>query len=358
MIKKYNRYKINYFIGGSSESKDSNQHTTLNDNIIFFFRDIYLKLKSENYTSYQKILPLLCLNIPNQLLRNIMNNNQGNYLNYLDSIDYSEKPDVLRVYHRGFFKLKNVNLNEATIYAEMYGLDLNSDLQKNIFNQIIRPVDIAKQIIFYQNLSPIAKEMFTLQKRSPDKLKFFRLSPVDMMEKLDLHQVKLLNIFSNIYYNIPGITDDFFVYRCETLWEGTREMIQKYFEQDKKIYTFNGVTSTSTDPRIGYSFNKIFNYPDDQKIIFKIKIPKETKVIVPSVNCNNLEDLENCIDPEFEILLFNRAKIRILSIKENKTVNFYPSETMRGYDINMNRPIQKTFKYFVTAEFIKYEYFY
>ena len=65
---------------------------------------------------------------------------------------------------------------------------------------------------------------------------------------------------------------------------------------------------------------------------------------------------DNNIDPEFEVLLFNNAIIKILKIDVNKTVTFFPSETLIS-DIDISQPINKRFDYYVTAEFLGYNQF-
>lgn len=380
---------------GGSEKKTNNMELTRSEE---FYNNLFEQLHSHvKHELYKEVLPTLYTKIDKInlaglfFLENITNFQVENYQvlhrSIMNSINYYQQSDSnkLLVYDKSFFKLKTIPNDMITIYAEMRDITINGDISdsnevesiQNIFyKHMLSPADLVAQTIFYQALSEIAKLMFEMQKRSPEYLQFFR-EKIEYIGKtlVDTGETKLgnnllygvnidlvkFNILANIYHYIPPLIDNCVVYRCETLWHGNLELLKNYSETKtgQIKYIFNGVTSTSADPRVGYSFNKLFHEEDSKKVIFKIIIPSGSKVIVPSV-CyydTNVNITESTIDAEFEILLFNRAIIRIDNIEINKTIRFYPSETLDDNEFNLSQPMEKTFGYFVTGYFLGYDQF-
>ena len=359
----------------------------LTPNGVEFYQQLYEKLYHVLREDPDVFLENLYYKIPTNILpSNFFINDIYEIQNYDDKINdiasnlkisYNYVENSLQVYDRAFFNLKNIsNLEHIKIYAQMREINISDNpdnheimsIQDTIFKQMISPIDIATQITFFQSLNDTSKRMFFMQKKNPDYLKFFRNKLSIMSNDLDIDgefdpdasinnkidNIVNFNILANLYTYVPPLQEQCVVYRCEDIWSNTRTMINGYLNSNPQVnlYEFNGVTSTSTDPRMGYSFNKLFFSPK-KKVIFKIFIPKNSKVLIPSVSKYYTD---NNIDPEFEVLLFNNAIIKILKIDVNKNVTFFPSETLIS-DIDISQPINKRFDYYVTAEFLGYNQF-
>ncbi len=241
--------------------------------------------------------------------------------------------------HKKYNKLRIVsfytmfNLNNSRIDIEKI-----KDFIKNIY---ISTNDYNNQVNFYNSLNKISKYAFNYHKKDPDtfsricrnsnvnsvKSKIVNSESTYLMNRLkstSFPKLRLMNRLYNLFYYVPILTKDIYVYRIENNFS------QSAIHQYSNEYTFRGFISTTNDPIVATTFNKMLRGSNQNKSIFLlwvIKIPAGSRVIIPSIGY--MED-----DSEVEILLKDNTKvnniIRMRNINKVFT-DLYPS------NVNENR---------------------
>lgn len=395
LSKKQTKKKNNLkYKGGSSQ-------ITIPELCYSFFKNIYIKIRNyiqeirevEN-CDINNLLRFLNIKMYTDVANKCLFDNQR----VPESIRLTpiNMSDGLYVYDKSLMNLKQLsreqlNRDLLNVYIEMYKLnemnqetpEMNQEIayyNQQIQENIISIIDIENQINFYNKLNSFSKKIFLLQKNTPDYVKVYRENGKNFLHKtkiitdnqistnnmntienmvtinqeleysnstgvLDKPTIRCLNVLRNIFYYIPPIEKYFYVYRVEKIWENIETLNDNFTLQGSSEYIFTGLTSTSCDPRLAFSFNKLQHISDDELVIFRILIPRGSRVIVPSVRENDFND------SEFEITLFDRAKIKISNIDENKNYKYLVSPTNEEYS---NEIKTRRIKYYIDAKFTGY----
>jgi len=370
---KYLKYKLKYnkLIAGSNRTQQCFK----------FYFQIYKEIKDIHESD--KIIRIINTVITPELF-NMCIGNLNFELPVSENVELSRTK--LQIYNMNLNKLLNIDIDNDDLlyYKSMYNIPINivGDIDENMIysinqhirNHIISQQDISNQYIYYNNLNDFSKKMYIMQKPDPNYLKIYRNKSYNNEEfkilskldgdfltifgnqelkrydndgnEMDRPFIHCFNTLFNIFEYSPPITKSFYVYRAEKIWNNITNLINEFIINSGRVYyRFNGFTSTSCDPRIGFSFNKLSSVTDDQRIIFKILIPEGSKIIIPSVY-NDFDD------PEFEILLGSDAIIRINNIIKDGTYKYLNSPTNED---NHNLKSTRNIKYFIEAEFLGYD---
>tara|TARA_B100001094_G_scaffold332597_1_gene405382 strand:+ start:22 stop:1209 length:1188 start_codon:yes stop_codon:yes gene_type:complete len=372
---KYLKYKTKYnkLIAGSNSAQQC----------FNFYHEIYKEIK--DIQESDKIIRTINTVITPELF-NICIGNLNFELSEIENIELSRTK--LQIYNMNLAKLVeiDVDIDDLLYYKSMYNIpfDINEinegviySINQYIRNHIISPQDIHNQYIYYNNLNDFSKKMYIMQKQDPDYLRIYRnksytneefkelsglntnaLQVILFNKELERYDnlgnemmkpfLKCFNNLFNIFEYSPPTTKSFYVYRAEKIWNNIINIIDNFSvisTYEQLYYRFNGFTSTSCDPRIGFSFNKLSSVCDNDRIIFKILIPEGSKIIIPSVY-NNFDDAE------FEVLLGSDAIIKINNIKKDKIYKYLISPTNEE---NHNCKNTRHIKYFIEAEFLEYD---
>jgi len=188
----------------------------------------------------------------------------------------------------------------------------NSSILVNFF----RKTNIIELIEYLKNLYQLRFNNNIFTKENIKLLLFNQpiIRGIELYNEYDVPLFKIFNIINKIYANVPPIENELIIYRAEKDFLGRSSIIQ---DQE---YIFNGYTSFSSDPRVGFTFNKVLmsdetisTCPNNMNYVFRIKVPIGSKIILPAINRD--------IDPEFEILIKNNSSILINKITKDISLN-------------------------------------
>ena len=267
---------------------------------------------------------------------------------------------TIKIYNDFFDNFKDTT--DIEIYRQLYDyfraeIDQSyiDSLQTHINNSILSHIDFYNALNFYNSLNKNAKLAYAIHKSDSKILTYIfrkktntiddrrmiidyiqeikrdllRYNPhIDMTLKYLLLDneikplLKIYNIIYNLYKNVPKIEKQFIVYRAEKIYTHDELIIEG------NEYIMKGYTSCTTDPRVGYAFNKILICTSEfprlctMPKVFIITIPVNAQVLIPGINRTK--------DPEFEILLNNNSKIKINKIKTDVVKNIIDTENVES----------------------------
>ena len=279
--------------------------------------------------------------------------------NINESVD-NQSIHVYKNYFNSFNEINNINTTKR--YKKLYNINNSiiniNNINKKIKSSILSKVDFDNQKIFYGSLKEYEKYVYNLHKNNSNILTdIFRQNSIELFKKyinniyhekfatlpfekkkykdllitqpISLHYTniinipifKIINIAHYLYKKAPPIKNPFYIYRAEEKFDGRKPI------EINKNYIFEGFTSFSTDPKVGFTFNKTLYKNGDDYImdyVFKVYVPENAKIIIPSIGRYGGDG--HIIDPEFEILLNCNKAIKILSIEKDIVFNIINME--------------------------------